>query len=114
MSPLCVHLAFVSNIFTSFVSFNLQFLANGVVTSTKDGQINSKCKFKKANVGATITGYKDIQSGSESALQSTVVNIGPISVAIDVSDDSFQLYDSGVCYEEDCSSDEMKNLLLHL
>ncbi|MCS4558977.1 C1 family peptidase, partial [Shewanella sp. C32] len=48
------------------------------------------CRFKKANVGATITGYKDVQSGSESALQSAVANIGPISVAIDASSFDFQ------------------------
>ncbi|CAH1389743.1 unnamed protein product [Nezara viridula] len=73
---------------------------------------SSTCKFNKANVGATITGYKDIESGSESALQSAVANVGPISVAIDASSFDFQLYSSGVYYEEDCSSEDLDHGVL--
>jgi cathepsin L len=64
---------------------------------------DGSCKFNKANVGATITSFKDIQSKSETALQSAIQNIGPISVAIDAAHSSFQLYHSGVYYEKSCS-----------
>ncbi|CAH1389741.1 unnamed protein product [Nezara viridula] len=81
---------------------------NGIDTEESypyEAKNNPACRFKNATVGATITGYKDLQSGNESALQSAVANIGPISVAIDASADSFKLYTGGeIYYEENCSS----------
>lgn len=53
---------------------------------------NQQCKFNPANVGATDTGFVDIKSKSESDLQSAVATVGPVSVAIDASHASFQLY----------------------
>jgi len=61
------------------------------------------CRYKVANKGATISGYRDVASGSESALL-TATNKQPISVAIDASNQSFQLYTSGIYYEPACSS----------
>lgn len=56
---------------------------------------NGKCHFKASDVGATETSHKDIQEGSESDLQQAAATIGPISVGIDASHSSFQLYRSG-------------------
>jgi len=69
--------------------------------------VDQKCKFKAANVGATVTGYTDVTSGDESALTDAIASVGPISVAIDASHDSFQLYSSGIYNEPDCSSSEL-------
>jgi len=69
--------------------------------------VDQKCKFKAADVGATVTGYTDITSGDEDALAAAIASIGPISVAIDASHDSFQLYSSGIYNEPDCSSSEL-------
>lgn len=63
-----------------------------------------RCKYKTSNIGAKITDYKDVTSGSESALQNAVAFHGPVSVAIDASQTSFQLYKGGVYYEPNCSS----------
>merc|ERR1712080_749037 len=56
------------------------------------------------DIGATMTAYKTIPTGDENALQAAVANVGPISVGIDASQESFQLYQKGVYYEPDCSS----------
>jgi cathepsin L len=73
---------------------------------------DGKCRFKKANVGATDKGFKDITAGSEDDLANAIATVGPISVAIDASQDSFQLYSKGVYYEPDCSSDELDHGVL--
>lgn len=65
---------------------------------------DGSCHFKSADVGATDTGYMDIQRGSESALQSAVATVGPISVAIDAGHESFQFYHKGIYNEPACSS----------
>ena len=48
---------------------------------------------------AFLLGYMDVMRGSEADLQSAVATVGPISVAIDASHGSFQLYHQGV-YDE--------------
>ncbi|XP_043938850.1 procathepsin L-like isoform X1 [Protopterus annectens] len=66
--------------------------------------VDGPCRFDSSKVGATCTGYVDIPSGKETALQEAVANIGPVSVAIDAGHASFQLYQSGVYNEPQCSS----------
>lgn len=73
---------------------------------------DGKCKFNKANIGATASGCKDIWKGSESVLQKAVATEGPISVGIDASHASFQLYKSGVYYDELCSSHKLDHGVL--
>ncbi|BFZ16153.1 hypothetical protein BsWGS_19192 [Bradybaena similaris] len=70
-----------------------------------------KCKFTRASVGATISSYKDVLSGSEDALQSAVAEIGPVSVAIEVLD-SFTLYAGGVYDDSTCSSKDLDHAVL--
>jgi len=73
-----------------------------------DGQ----CQFSNSTIGATLTSYIDIAQGSEDSLKDAVANVGPISVAIDASQKSFQFYSSGVYYDEKCSSSQLDHGVL--
>jgi cathepsin L len=67
---------------------------------------DGSCHFDRENVAGTCTGYKQVQERNETALQVAVATIGPISIAIDVTD-PFANYHSGVFYDPDCQSGEM-------
>jgi len=73
---------------------------------------DGNCQFSPANVGATLSSYTDVASQSESALQSAVTSVGPVSVAIDASQSSFQFYSGGVYYEPACSSTQLDHGVL--
>jgi cathepsin L len=55
-------------------------------------------------VACKISGYKELESGDEDGLTASIFNVGPINVAVDASQESFQFYSSGVYYEKKCSS----------
>ncbi|KAK5606684.1 hypothetical protein CRENBAI_016948 [Crenichthys baileyi] len=74
----------------------------------EDGQ----CRYNPDAIGATCTGYVDVKKGDEDALKEAVATIGPVSVGIDASQSSFQLYESGVYDEPDCSSLELDHGVL--
>jgi len=65
---------------------------------------DDNCVYKSKSSGATVTNFTDIMTGSESGLQTAVANVGPISVAIDASQFSFQFYSSGVYDEPNCGN----------
>jgi len=73
--------------------------------TAKDG----KCQDKPA-VGH-LTSYKDVGK-TEAALATALSTVGPISVAIDASHSSFQLYKSGTYYEPRCSSSQLDHGVL--
>lgn len=76
--------------------------------TAKDG----KCRFRASDVGATDVGFTDVTHKSESALQSAVATVGPVSVAIDASRSTFHFYKSGVYYDADCSSTSLDHGVL--
>ncbi|XP_043798032.1 cathepsin L [Apis laboriosa] len=73
---------------------------------------NDKCRYNPANSGAIDVGYIDIPTGDEKLLKAAVATIGPVSVAIDASHQSFQFYSEGVYYEPECSSEELDHGVL--
>ena len=63
----------------------------------------SYCRASSTKVGATITGYVNITDGLD-GLNDALANVGPISVSIDASPDSFYFYQGGLYYSDDCHS----------
>jgi len=87
---------------------------NGIDTETSypyEARDNT-CRFKSADVGATDTGFVDVTSKDENALQQAVATVGPVSVAIDASHSSFQLYKRGVYHEARCSQTQLDHGVL--
>lgn len=70
------------------------------------------CKFKKADVAAEDTGFVDVPEGDEEKLKEAVATNGPVSIAIDASHSSFQMYRSGVYVEPECSSEQLDHGVL--
>lgn len=65
---------------------------------------DDKCRFKNKTIGATDKGYIEIPSESELTLTKAIALKGPVSVAIDASQESFHLYKSGVYDEPNCGN----------
>ncbi|XP_034240439.1 cathepsin L1-like [Thrips palmi] len=70
------------------------------------------CRYSKDNSAATVTGLVDIAAGSEKALQDAVKKVGPIAVAIDASNWSFQMYSEGIYNEPSCSTTDLDHAVL--
>lgn len=72
-----------------------------------------QCRYKSGCVGATVTGYVDVvPQGKEDMLKKAVGTVGPVSVAIDASHRTFQLYRNGVYYEPECSPTQLDHGVL--
>jgi len=70
------------------------------------------CLYKRKDVGADDVGFVDIEEGNEDDLKKASALVGPISIAIDASHMSFQLYQSGVYIEDECSPERLDHGVL--
>lgn len=73
---------------------------------------NELCRFRKADVGATMSAYKDIERGDVTALTEAIDSTGPISVAMDAGRPSFHAYKRGVYRDFACSSKKLDHGVL--
>uniref|UniRef100_A0A672YC83 Cathepsin La n=1 Tax=Sphaeramia orbicularis TaxID=375764 RepID=A0A672YC83_9TELE len=76
------------------------------------GTDDHPCRYDTKNNAANETSFIYIPSGDEVALMKAVASVGPVSVAIDTRQDTFQFYESGIYYEKNCSSDELDHAVL--
>jgi len=74
--------------------------------------VEDTCHFSQDTIGATDKGFMDIPQGDETKLMQAVAVHGPVSVAIDASQQSFQFYSTGVYYDEHCSSENLDHGVL--
>ncbi|ELU03619.1 hypothetical protein CAPTEDRAFT_17807 [Capitella teleta] len=74
--------------------------------------VDGTCRFKSVCVGATCTGYTDLPKGDEAKMKEAVALVGPVSVAIDASHSSFQMYQSGIYVEQECSPKQLDHAVL--
>lgn len=63
-----------------------------------------KCHFDPKKAVANCTGFIDVKSGDEDALKEAVATVGPVSIAIDVTEDKFMLYKDGVFVDDTCEN----------
>jgi len=71
---------------------------HGLTLLLKDEDENTRfcCRFNKKSIGATDIGFADVPANSEDKLKEAIATVGPVSVAIDASHESFQFYSHGV------------------
>merc|ERR1711936_291408 len=65
--------------------------------------MDDTCRYHQEDKGATDIGFVDIPQGDEEALKAALATVGPVSIAIDASQSSFQFYSEGVYDEPNCS-----------
>jgi len=70
------------------------------------------CRYNPNNRGAVDNGFVDIPSGNEAKLMAALATVGPVSIAIDASHESFQFYSAGVYFEPECSSEDLDHGVL--
>lgn len=56
---------------------------------------DDKCRYNPKSSGAEDVGFVDIPQGDEEKLKKAVATVGPVSIAIDASHQSFQFYSEG-------------------
>lgn len=70
------------------------------------------CQYRNSAATAIATGFTNITRGSETDLVAAIASVGPISVGIDSSYETFQLYKDGIYNEPQCSSTFLDEMVL--
>ena len=74
--------------------------------------VNDKCHYNPAGKGAWDVGFVDVPSGDEAKLKEAIAAHGPVSVAIDAGQETFQFYHQGVYSDDNCHSQQLDHGVL--
>lgn len=70
------------------------------------------CAYRPEYKASSCTGYVFVSHHDEQALAQAVAQVGPVSVAVDATHQSFRFYHSGVYYEPKCSKSTLTHAML--
>lgn len=70
------------------------------------------CRYNSTGMAAQCKGYKEIPVGNEHALAVAVWKVGPVSVGVDATLNTFQFYQKGVYYDPNCNKDDINHAVL--
>lgn len=85
---------------------------NSEETYPFEGRNGISCRFNKDKVAARCSGYVRLTEGDEEAMKRAVAFVGPVTVGIDASHQSFQFYSSGIYDEQKCSTKQLDHAVL--
>ncbi|KAF5907729.1 cathepsin K-like, partial [Clarias magur] len=71
-----------------------------------------QCAYNKSGKAAECRGFEKVKKGSENALESALVKVGPVSVSIDAKQSTFHFYKSGVYYDPNCHKEKTNHAVL--
>lgn len=74
--------------------------------------VQNQCRFRRDTIGATSTGFVKLKTGDEMQLTQAVASIGPISVLINSSLNSFRFYHTGVYNDPSCDPNKLTHAVL--
>ncbi|XP_069905932.1 procathepsin L isoform X2 [Oryctolagus cuniculus] len=74
-------------------------------------QRKGSCKYNPRFSAANVTGFVDV-SKDEKALMEAVATVGPVSVGIATTPESFLFYEGGIYYDPKCSSENVNHAVL--
>ncbi|KAL6478428.1 hypothetical protein MHYP_G00142630 [Metynnis hypsauchen] len=70
------------------------------------------CRFKPMEASAVCSGFEQLPVGDEKALEIALAAIGPVSVGIEASRNTFQFYESGVYDDPYCTEENLNHAVL--
>jgi len=96
------------------MDYGFEYIKDNGIMSEDDYPYEAEdgdCRFDDSQVVANLKSYVDIASGDEKALTKAIQEVGPISVAIDATE-NFQMYSGGVLNDNSCDPESLNHGVL--
>lgn len=93
-----------------------QYMHENMGIDTEDSYpytgVSGSCQYSPSSSPIRVKGFVDLPKGDEIKLAEAVATIGPVAVAIDASQRSFQFLGKGVYSDDNCSSETLDHAVL--